>query len=604
MTNIENTAPEALAAHQMDHEAPHRVPSLMGGIVSGSLIALQLNPLTNEGARIGAFASTLAATGSSQAAAAMFAATTFAIEGSASVATARLLDTPRGEWFMGKIRNFLGKVGLAQSCDTNIGVDSAIALVAGAPAATAFRHMRDPERTNRQDTRFALLASGGIATVTGAQSYLVAEGISQPSANTVGAALLGAGVLVGGYKFAKRYVATKAPIGHEAYRCVVQAADNGPQLTGLNAKDYSRATEDSRTRSVPMQHESGRRQWPALTPIDNNTEFVRGYFGRRYGSETPIYYLSLPPKDSFSSRRVAAKFDKKLTKHLTDVLNEGGMVVFDELEGVGTAEYLEGLLQKTELPGSLHFDTFVDPKNGSSAQSIHYETKMVAVSEIASQREAQPYSIEAVRRAFDRRVANGEIDQEGVSRTILLSPEEMHDPCLDDESRTNVERLWEIYNGQFDRLTKNNPSRGAQTYEELETMLTDEGTVTFAHVDNNKVVAFMMFVSNVEACDWLNKEFYRKRFPGETLIYVPGIARDKNVKGGRYAFDILNTGARVVTDVVNEARLVWQCTNISKDYIPRIVQYGINGSGVARVDEPREMATYSYVGVKLRREVT
>ena len=174
-----------------------RMREAAGNTALAAFVALEVNPITNEGLRIGAFAAAQGSFDNPYVSAATFAGATFAIEESGALATARLLDTPTAGKAVSKLNAVLDKVGLARVLHTNVATEAGIAAVAGAPAAMVVKHRQNPERTEKENRRYGTIASLGITAMSGAQGYMVAEGLSNPSPLTVGAATAAVGATIG-----------------------------------------------------------------------------------------------------------------------------------------------------------------------------------------------------------------------------------------------------------------------------------------------------------------------------------------------------------------------------------------------------------------------
>ncbi len=185
---------------------PMHILQRVGDAALSAFVAVEVNPLTNEGLRLGAFAAAQTATGNPYIAAATFAGTTFAIEASGAFATAKLLASKTGEKVVAKMNNVIEKMKLDRFMRTNLITEAGIAAVAGSPAAVLIKHRQDIERTESQNQGYGLMASLGITAMSGAQGLMVAEGISAPSPTTIGVATLAVGATLG----LGRWIKTKA----------------------------------------------------------------------------------------------------------------------------------------------------------------------------------------------------------------------------------------------------------------------------------------------------------------------------------------------------------------------------------------------------------
>lgn len=384
------------------------------------------------------------------------------------------------------------------------------------------------------------------------------------------------------------------PIGYEDYKLMAHDFD-GPQLVEYSELDFARTVRDSRTRYAQIDVYGDTKAWPVLTPINNYTEYVPDYFERRYGEEqaSNTYHLRLPTLQALD---VHPESHADIAKNLIELAEQDAVIVFDELDGKGTQEYIESLLGHYYPDVELAVDELVDDKNGTPTAAIHY-AGLAIPNRDPSDSAPRPNSAQGIHDQFMKLVETGEVDPSARSTTVLLDPARMDEVLPTGVSR--IDRLWEIYNGQFTRLIENNPCRGAQTRQEVEMMARDPGTYTVAHMVDGDIVSFGTFVGNIEACDWLNADYYKDAYPGEMTLYFPGIATDIEKQGQHYSLDIATLLSKIVGRSVDSARIVFQCTNISSEYIPKIVEAGVNLSGEATISV-EEACRYNYRAFKIK----
>lgn len=369
----------------------------------------------------------------------------------------------------------------------------------------------------------------------------------------------------------------------------------GPQLVEYSELDFARTIRDPRTRYASIDVYGETKAWPALTPIANYTEYVPDYFAGRYGEHQVqnTYHLSLPTTEALG---VHAESHREIAEQIMRVSEGGGIVVYDEMQGEDRLGYVRAILADQGFDVDIATDDFIDDKNGTPAAAVHHAALAVSARE-PSDIGIRPNSVEAIRQQYNDLVEKGEVDLTAQNKTVLLDPARMDDVL--ETGDTSIDRLWNIYEGQFSKLIENNPCRGAQTRQELEMMARDPGTFTVAHMVEGDIVSFAMFVSNIESCDWLNADYYKDSFPGEVVLYFPGIATDIEKQGNKYSLNLVDTLTRIITPCVDSVRIVFQCTNVSNDYIPTIVQMGVNMTGRASIDNVDELCRYNYRALKI-----
>jgi len=172
----------------------------MGRIIAGSVIVAEVSPI-NELIRYGALGVAITSQDSAVVSAAVFATTTFCVEGSAAFVAADMLDTDTGNKTVTKINNAIDRRNLSGVLKTGPASEFAVSLFAGSAITTVVKHRQDPERTRSQNRKFGIFTATEMAVTMGATGYLAAKGIETPNTQTIGGALLfGTGVVYGAKK--------------------------------------------------------------------------------------------------------------------------------------------------------------------------------------------------------------------------------------------------------------------------------------------------------------------------------------------------------------------------------------------------------------------
>ena len=376
-------------------------------------------------------------------------------------------------------------------------------------------------------------------------------------------------------------------ISSEVYLHKFDSTAQGPQLEGISPADLGIVLAEAKTEfiSIPGYPDA---RWPLLTPISNNTEYLSAYFQQREVSPaaqpSEVLYLSLPhdPVLYESESFLKAVIDK--------IIEAESPVAYDEIDGQNKGLLLEAVINRYYPDKQVKIDELVDPKNGTPAAVIHYEgLAHIEKSPLGSYQHPLDayYQIEKIKDGFDQR-----------DGTTLLDPRLIHEPYSADPGRKVIDRMWEIYEAQFSRLVENHPARQAQTRDELESMLSSEGTITPIHCVDGEIVSFAMFVGDIRSCDWLNSDYIEAKFPSEDVYYFPGIATDENMQGNRYSMNLINLIAEILSMAHQNPRIIFQCTNISADYIPAIVEGSANATGIVNI-EMSEYSRYNYRLLKI-----
>jgi hypothetical protein len=580
-----------IAANE-DPSRLQRLGHLIGDLALSAVVGYELSPL-NEVSRM-ALAGAVQAVGHNPLlSASVYVASTFAVEAVGAVAGAKLLDSEKGQHTISKIQAFLGKMGI-NKIRTNPAIDMGVALVAGTPAALVLKQQQDPERTVRENMRYGTILSLGATALAGPIGYLGAEGVARPNPLVIGAAVLGVGTLFGLRHLVGEKLAAWNALSYESYAALLQ--DDGPQRRGYQSPDYEAVISDNATQFIPVQNGKKVRQWPVLADIRHNTEYVAEYFEKRYGSEIPTYYLSLPPRHILDA---SPRAGEALIKSIMQVAQGGARIVLDQRVGAeSTLEYVQNLICTKHPDVLCDVDSFIDPRNDTPAEIAHYQCLVSAIGNPLETASSASGAIAAVREEYHRQVQTGEIDLSGPRKTVVIDPEDMDRPLSADNSRTNLQRLAEIYEKRFTDLTSEYPVRGIQKSDELEDILRKPTTLTVAQMVGEEIVAFT-YIADVRNCEWLNPDHYERAYPGEFTFYFPGIAADRKYEG-RTALGLMRLLGRLVAPVLSEAHIVFQCTNFSKEYIPNIVKLGIAASGTMKIEgDISETDSYRYYGLRV-----
>lgn len=149
---------------------------------------------------------------------------------------------------------------------------------------------------------------------------------------------------------------------------------------------------------------------------------------------------------------------------------------------------------------------------------------------------------------------------------------------------TYLERLLEIYETQFDELVSAHPGCQAQTREQLLEMFADEATAIVVYTIDGDPAAATIFVERIAACMWLRESFYEATFPGEQVVYFPGIVTDSARKGRVFSAPMTRFLVEIGRRAQARYRIVFQCTNVSEGYVPLLVGRFASGASGRQVE--------------------
>jgi hypothetical protein len=372
------------------------------------------------------------------------------------------------------------------------------------------------------------------------------------------------------------------------YEAELKERIKGPQLEGLTIEWLYDALADERTRTLKI---GGGVVWPVFVPVQHNHDYRKEFFDSHFPGRS-AYYFSAPPDVELVQDEFA--------QHIETLRTEGAIIGYDILTQQGVDE--------VDIPEVFRADFARDVTPESDAYGMEYGQPMVSHFEsVAKPNQPWPLGDGDTSAAFARLVERGEYEKFPTNGPAVLTKDDL----INDKQL--LEQIWNIYSEQFDELVDDHPSLQIQPREELERMLLDEESLNIAYIDEGRIAALVYFVSNMNKCVWLNPDFYEKlhkKSPETKLAYFPGIVVDasKARQSAGYADAII----RMVEAVSREAgvhglHVVFQCTNVSETYIPKIVTSVLTNGGVVGFDRSidedgsafSETARYCYKVIEL-----
>lgn len=171
------------------------------------------------------------------------------------------------------------------------------------------------------------------------------------------------------------------------------------------------------------------------------------------------------------------------------------------------------------------------------------------------------------------------ISSDGESLTTL----EMGDKISDEKA----EDMWELFEKRFNFLGENHPLLMQDSKEDFLKLLRMDSTLISATYTKNEVgelnnlTCFSYYIDDMSSLYWLNHKYFDEKFSAKegcnyiTNIYTPGI-----VSSGMKSYSGLSIGLYVKAgdEAGLSTNVIFENTNLSKKYIPRIVNSAIKGS--------------------------
>ncbi|MEV5888394.1 hypothetical protein [Nonomuraea fuscirosea] len=317
------------------------------------------------------------------------------------------------------------------------------------------------------------------------------------------------------------------------YRSLCDRESTGFRRLGLLTEtQYAAAVQDTRTVLVPVADQ----MVPALCPI----EYATGYDARRtreLTSQEETFLLSVPPAYLREQRKGTLPTE---------------FAVLVENDHHDTAALKKKLPE--HFPGAVACD-FLDPRaRGSAASLIAYSATL--------HRDPTP-----------RAPAEA-------NATILNATSLRADPHL-------TEQLWALYGERFDWLGKHHPLSMEESQSTFTAALFHRDTRTLVTLEQGRPVCIGLFMSSLAACDWLSPKFSASleehaATANENLIYFYGLAGSTKASA-THAEEVMATFARTLWRAEKPCRLIFEATNLSSRYIPRLVGKWVHGSGYGAI---------------------
>lgn len=162
-----------------------------------------------------------------------------------------------------------------------------------------------------------------------------------------------------------------------------------------------------------------------------------------------------------------------------------------------------------------------------------------------------------------------------------------------------TEQMWDLYNNKFDSLGEGHPISMQDEKKDFLRLLSSNHTIVSAtyetdEIGQDKVACFTYFIEDMDSLYWLNKKYLKDKFDeyaGDngyvTNIFTPGIV--SSGIGKTYSFLPIGLFTKAADEAGINACVLFENTNFSKSYVPRIVDAAIGKSCRNMILSPSEM---------------
>lgn len=202
----------------------------------------------------------------------------------------------------------------------------------------------------------------------------------------------------------------------------------------------------------------------------------------------------------------------------------------------------------------------------------------------------EPVAWEDLYSAYERGVAEGKYEHDMENGTVVLRGSDLTDEQVSD--------MWEVYQDRFEWLGENHPISMEDNKVDFMKVLRSDSTLCSVKFKDGRPVCFADVVGDMDELYWLNGDFLNDAermdvAPNQRVVFFPGIV--SNGEGSRSSFEVIGLLANVFTDAKAPAKIVFENTNRSENYVPRIVSISVNQTGRAKVEVPQVIDRTYYV---------
>lgn len=179
---------------------------------------------------------------------------------------------------------------------------------------------------------------------------------------------------------------------------------------------------------------------------------------------------------------------------------------------------------------------------------------------------------------YNRMVAQGTLEDASVKGASIID-------VVADEDATG---LWDIYSVPFKDISTSSPINAGFDKEGFHDALKDPSVVKIVNRQDSVITTLALFVTKFEQAEWLNEEYFRQQYPEayntSNILIFTGIVSDENLRGSMYSLKLIKLLLEVGRERGTNALITFECNEISNNYLPKIVDYAINSSGIATVE--------------------
>lgn len=193
-------------------------------------------------------------------------------------------------------------------------------------------------------------------------------------------------------------------------------------------------------------------------------------------------------------------------------------------------------------------------------------------------------------KAYERGVAEGRYVPDRENGYDFMRGSDISDELAD--------QMWDVYTERFQWLGNQHPISMEDTKEDFMQVFRSDKTNVSVRFKDGKPICFTDIVGDTSELYWLNQDFLQnsprmQRDPRQFLIFFPGIVAGE--QGANYSLDVISLATNVAMDTGSAIKVIFENTNRSETYIPRIVRDCIQSTGRAEVAMPAVIDKTDYL---------
>jgi hypothetical protein len=350
---------------------------------------------------------------------------------------------------------------------------------------------------------------------------------------------------------------------------------NSALKIGLFDQDLDSAIANPLTINYKTYNNETELELPVLVPTNDLEWYNQELLGLMFPGKI-VYAYAHPPSYSEND-------DISIREILKDAINDGFVVVAEKYES-DSSSVLARFITASNDDEKVSVDRFGDQDLPSS---VDFFDARAEFSVSGSNSDKSLYEV------YEQLVAEGlevPADQDGVSLCRIIDGDD-------------ADNFWELYKKPFDELGKNDPTKAGFDEVQLKDLLSNPDVIKVVNKLDGEITTLLLVIDNLKQVPWFSEDYFKEKYPEQyedkNILISPGIVSDEDKRGNNYAVDVLDFLSRVYARRGANVILSFECTQISTQYIPKIVKIALEKSGMtfaSGLDAPVD--TIEYFGIK------